>query len=43
MARKARPKKDHPDQAVDTDIPDDEVNEDAFKALQEAYSEEDDS
>lgn len=29
--------KDHPDQAVDTDVPDDTVNEEAFKSLQEVY------
>lgn len=31
------PKLDHPDQAIDTDLPDDSVDEDAFKSLQEAY------
>jgi hypothetical protein len=36
--------KDHPDQAVDTDLPDDTVNEANFAALQELYEpvEEDD-
>lgn len=37
MAKK-QVKKDHPDQAVDTDLPGDEVNEDAFRALQENYA-----
>lgn len=31
------PTPDHPDQAVDTDLPDDTINEDAFRALQENY------
>lgn len=30
-------KKDHPDQAIDTDLPGNSVNKDAFKALQEQY------
>lgn len=35
--RKQTQKFDHPDQAVDTDLPGEEVDEEAFKALQEAY------
>ncbi len=30
-------KKDHPDQAIDTDLPDNKVDKKAFKALQDAY------
>lgn len=33
----SKKKKDHPDQTVDTDLPDESVNKDAFKALQENY------
>ncbi len=29
--------KDHPDQAVDTDLPTNKVDNNAFKALQKAY------
>lgn len=29
--------KDHPDQAIDTKLPDDKIDEEAFKALQENY------
>lgn len=35
--RRQEPKKDHPDQAVDTALPDDSVDEEAFKALQDNY------
>ncbi len=29
--------KDHPDQAIDTDLPTNKVDKKAFKALQDAY------
>jgi len=29
--------KDHPDQAIDTDLPDDKINRSAFKALKDEY------
>jgi hypothetical protein len=37
MVRKKQPQKDHPEQAIDTDLPGDDVNEEGFKALQELY------
>jgi hypothetical protein len=36
-SRSAKPKKGHPLEAMDTDIPGDSVNEDAWKALVENY------
>lgn len=36
-SNETKPEKDHPDQAIDTPLPGDDINEEAFKALQDAY------
>lgn len=37
--RTLSPKLDHPGQAIDTPLPDDSVDEEAFDALRQAYEE----